>query len=152
MSYAQDSLRPGEKIVLETRLSLVPLILSIFWGVVLLWVPTLIIFLRYLKTEFVVTDKRLLVKKGIISVTADETTLDKVQNISLRQTILGRIFGYGTILIQTGATFGRDRISYVKNPKELRDTIGRQAEIYRTDQIKEQAEAIARGIAGAQRG
>ena len=146
MSYAQENLRPGERIVLETHLSLAPVIISAVWSWLFLFIPTLIAFLRFRNTEFVVTTKRVIVKRGVLSTTSDETSLDRVQNISFRQGILGKIFDYGTVTTQTGATFGADRIRFVKSPPILRDTISRQSDVYRTEQIQEQAQAIARGL------
>ena len=53
----------------------------------------------YQFTEYGVTNKRLLMKKGIIGVTSAEIPMDRIESIYCVQGILGRLFNYGTILI-----------------------------------------------------
>jgi len=146
MSYVRDNLMPNEKIVHEARLSMLPVVLSVLWSWIFVFIPTLWIFLRLKRTELGVTDRRVIEKYGILSVTTAETTLDKVQNVSFKQGILGRIFNYGTVVIQTAAKMGAEGLRGVSNPKQVRDTILQQMEVYRATLIREQAEAIARSI------
>jgi membrane protein YdbS with pleckstrin-like domain len=53
----------------------------------------------YLNTEYGITNKRLLRKKGVFRITAMDLPTDRIESIVCRQGILGRIFHYGTILI-----------------------------------------------------
>ena len=106
----------------------------------------IIIVLRYLTTEFAVTNQRIVIKHGIISKNVDEASLDKIQNISLRQSFSGRMVDYGTIVVQTAATFGQDKFPYVMNPNKLRKNVSDQVDSYKDAQIQKQAEMIAKGI------
>ena len=56
------------------------------------------IFLYY-ATEYGVTNKRLIMKKGIIRIVVAEIPTDRIESIYCLQGILGRIFNYGTIFI-----------------------------------------------------
>ena len=53
----------------------------------------------YLSYEFGVTNKRLIIKKGIIRLVIAEIPTDRIESIYCIQGILGRIFRYGTIYI-----------------------------------------------------
>jgi membrane protein YdbS with pleckstrin-like domain len=53
----------------------------------------------YLSIEYGVTNKRLIIKKGIIRVVVSEIPTDRIESIYCVQGILGRIFHYGTICV-----------------------------------------------------
>lgn len=62
-------------------------------------------FIAYKSSEFAVTNKRVLIKVGFIRRHSLELLLQKVEGIGVDQGILGRIFGYGTIIVTgTGGT------------------------------------------------
>jgi membrane protein YdbS with pleckstrin-like domain len=63
-------------------------------------------FIRWI-TEFAVTDKRVIYKRGFIWRRTEEMNMDKVETVDVDQSILGRILGYGTIHVRgTGAGSG----------------------------------------------
>jgi len=53
----------------------------------------------YMSTEYGVTNKRLILKKGIIRVVITEIPFDRIETISCVQGLLGRIFKYATIFV-----------------------------------------------------
>ena len=53
----------------------------------------------YLNTEYGVTNKRLIIKKGIIRMVVAEIPVDRIESIYCLQGLMGRIFNYGTICI-----------------------------------------------------
>jgi uncharacterized membrane protein YdbT with pleckstrin-like domain len=56
-------------------------------------------------SEFVITDRRVLIKTGWINRSSLEVLLPKVEGIQVDQGILGRLFNYGTITVHgTGGT------------------------------------------------
>lgn len=56
-------------------------------------------------SEFGVTNKRIIMKTGMISRDTAEIMLDKIEAINVEQSILGRILTYGTlIVVGTGGT------------------------------------------------
>ena len=68
-------------------------------------VTTAYSYIRYKASEFGVTNKRVLAKVGLISRRSIEILLTKVEGIGVNQGIMGRILGYGTIVITgTGGT------------------------------------------------
>jgi membrane protein YdbS with pleckstrin-like domain len=76
-----------------------------------------------------VTDRRLIDEWGILTHRSKENPLDKINDIVVEQTILGRIFGYGSISVQTAATAGETIIDFVERPEELKQTINTQKAI-----------------------
>jgi uncharacterized membrane protein YdbT with pleckstrin-like domain len=53
----------------------------------------------YLTTEYGLTNKRLVLKKGVIRILVTEVPTDRVESIYCVQGLLGRIFRYGTLYI-----------------------------------------------------
>lgn len=77
---------------------------------------------QYLTSEFAVTNKRVLVKVGFISRHTLELLLTKVETIGIDQSILGRIFGYGTIVV-TGTGGTKEPFKSIANPLEFRHQV-----------------------------
>jgi uncharacterized membrane protein YdbT with pleckstrin-like domain len=76
-------------------------------------------FIRRRSCEFAVTNKRVIIKIGLISRRSVELLLTKVEAISVDQTLLGRIFGYGSItIIGTGGT--KEPFHLITDPLEFR--------------------------------
>ena len=72
--------------------------------------------------EVAVTSDRFVKKTGLISITTEEVSLDKIEEVNVSETILGRIFGYGTIDVHgTGA--GAIQIRMITDPIRLRREI-----------------------------
>ena len=79
----------------------------------------------YFTSEYGITDKRVLMKTGWIARNTIEIFLDKVEAINVDQSVLGRILGYGTlIIIGTGGT--QDPYFNVPNPLQFRRLAQRQ--------------------------
>lgn len=60
--------------------------------------------IRLLCIQMVVTDKKLIGKCGVIYVRALDVYLEKIDNFTIEETILGRIFGYNTITVGTASS------------------------------------------------
>jgi uncharacterized membrane protein YdbT with pleckstrin-like domain len=57
-------------------------------------------------TEIVVTDRRVIFKRGVLSRHTVEMNVSKIETVDVEQGLGGRILGYGTVLIRgTGAGF-----------------------------------------------
>ena len=69
--------------------------------------------------EFAITNKRIVVKVGVIRRVAFELQSEQVESIEIHQGILGRILNYGT-LMPRGIGASKVRIPFVVNPFEFR--------------------------------
>lgn len=76
-------------------------------------------FINYTTSEFGITNKRVIVKVGFIRRYSIEILLNKVEGIQVNQNILGRILGFGSIMVSgTGGT--RDPFHNIDAPFEFR--------------------------------
>jgi Predicted membrane protein len=73
---------------------------------------------------YVVTNKRVIIKTGVISRRVVELVLVKCEGIYATQTVMGRIFGYGTIIVTTGGV--TNCYYYVCNPFRFKIEINMQ--------------------------
>jgi len=77
---------------------------------------------RRVTTEIVVTDRRILFKEGFLRRRTMEMNMSKVETVDVVQSIPGRIFNYGTILIRgTGSSY--EPLSLIGDPLTLRNAI-----------------------------
>ena len=56
--------------------------------------------LRVRRTRFLLTDRALWAKRGVLGLTVRRVGLEKVQNTAYNQSITGSAFGYGTVVIE----------------------------------------------------
>ena len=80
---------------------------------------------RYISSEFAVTDKRVLGKLGFIERESKETLLSKVEAIAIDQGVIGRILGFGTVTI-TGTGGTQESFPRISEPLEFRRQIQSQ--------------------------
>jgi uncharacterized membrane protein YdbT with pleckstrin-like domain len=98
-----------------------------------------------------VTNLRVIDEFGVFTNNTKESPLDKINNVSYRQTFWGKLFGYGNVQIQTAAEIGSTTYFSVQDPKELKDTITNMQEVYKQQQIKDQATELASAIVAGQK-
>ncbi len=73
-------------------------------------------------TEFGVTNHRIIVKRGLVSLHTVEMSVDKVESVDVDQTVLGRLLGYGTVTVHgIGARW--DPIPQIADPLAFRNAI-----------------------------
>lgn len=73
----------------------------------------------YYSSEFGITDKRVIMKSGFISRYAFENSLDRIEGVEISQSIMGRIFDYGSIRIR-GVSGTNELFSAVRHPFRFR--------------------------------
>jgi len=97
--FADDSVvstadQMGYNVLLPVKLLVRQVFLAGFLAILVVFVCRILI---YLNTEYAVTNKRLIIKRGIISLSVAEIPTDRIESISIWQGLLGRIFHYGTL-------------------------------------------------------
>lgn len=113
-SYVASNLINGETIVCETHLHWITF-LSIK-GLFTLFLTPLVA--RW-TSEFAVTNKRVVIKTGLIARDTLEMNLQKIESVGVDQSLLGRILGYGDLtIIGTGGT--RERFPNIADPVRFR--------------------------------
>ncbi len=72
--------------------------------------------------EVAVTSDRFVKKTGLVSIKTEEVSLDKIEEVNIEESIMGRIFGFGAIHVHgTGA--GAIRVKMINDPVRLRREI-----------------------------
>lgn len=73
-------------------------------------------------TEIVVTDRRVIFKRGILSRHTVEMNISKIETVHVEQSLMGRLLGYGTLIIHgTGADI--EPLERIDQPLALRNAI-----------------------------
>lgn len=105
MSYIEDSLSTGERVENIFKLHWTAWIFVYIWGLLglitfgLTWPVAIYEFLRLKYLEQGVTNKRVILKKGIISRRSEEMKLTSIETVEIEQGVIGRMLGYGTVKI-----------------------------------------------------
>jgi uncharacterized membrane protein YdbT with pleckstrin-like domain len=115
-------------------LGLVILITLIWW----IWLPqSLVVPLAYLllilpllgllrnviiwtSQQYIVTDWRVIQISGVFSKDVTDSSLEKVNDVKLEQSFLGRLLDYGDLEILTASELGVNRFSHVGQPVGLK--------------------------------
>lgn len=143
MSYIEDNLMSGEQVIHRARVHwgifvgpailLFPgLIIAILVGaemgggafiafVILLVfaIPMIRAVITYLTTEFGVTSRRVIVKRGLISRRTLELNHNRIEGLSVNQGWIARIFNAGTIVVNgTGGT--SQGVPFISSPMDFR--------------------------------
>jgi uncharacterized membrane protein YdbT with pleckstrin-like domain len=85
------------------------------WFLIFAW-------LRRRSTELAVTNRRVIHKTGVLGRTTHEMSRDKVETVEVQQSLIGRIFNYGTIIVRgTGSSW--EPFSHIENPLVFRSNI-----------------------------
>jgi uncharacterized membrane protein YdbT with pleckstrin-like domain len=123
MRYVENNLIPGEQVVYRAELHWIIFIWPAIFSLILIGIPWLIAAILQKKTtEMAVTNKRVIIKTGIISRRTIEMNLSKIENIEVNQSLIGRIFGYGIItIIGTGGT--HEPFNTVSQPLDFRKAV-----------------------------
>lgn len=95
-------------------------ILTLIAGVGLFFIFIFVyLWLSWLKTEYVVTNKRVVAKRGIIAVNTEELRIPKVESIYIKQGIFGRIFGCGNVVF-CGTGGSTVLFKYIGDPRQVK--------------------------------
>lgn len=151
--YPRKLINEGEQVVLDlkphwwffvrdaiaTTVVLVLLIVLVRWdntvtrGVfiigLIVWAGLVVIdYLRWTYTHFVVTDRRVISRSGIISKRGTEIPLERINNIDFHQRLIDRIVGAGDLDIESAGKDGQSHFDFVRHPDMVQQEIYRQME------------------------
>jgi len=86
----------------------------------------LVRWLRWNTTNFVVTTERLIYRAGIVAKRGKEIPLERIADISFRQSIFERIIGAGNLSIESAGAQSRETFGDVPRPSLVQNEIYRQ--------------------------
>jgi uncharacterized membrane protein YdbT with pleckstrin-like domain len=149
MTFPRKLLVPGEDVVLELRphpaalagaalVTLASVVLGVWltakahgslkWIVViavlivLIWYPVRKL-VAWLTTIFVVSTQRVIHRQGWIARRSMEIPLDKINDVRFEQSIVERVIGAGTLIIQSASEAGRNEFEHIRHPEDVQRTI-----------------------------
>jgi hypothetical protein len=74
--------------------------------------------------KVVVTDKRVMRTRGLLTYHVDMMPLTKVTDLTFQRTLLGRLLGYGTLYIESaGQVQGLEQLSFLPDPEEVYEAL-----------------------------
>jgi len=148
--YVETIVGPGEQIVHIGRISLIAILSSLLAGafVIVVAVGVLLVpvgspdlkrviagvvaalgvllivaaLVRRSSTELAVTNRRVIAKFGLIARSTVEMNLAKIESVRVEQTVMGRLFGFGSIIV-TGTGSTMDPIAFISDPIAFRQAI-----------------------------
>lgn len=137
MTYITQTLAKDETLLAEGKISKWSLFhiycAAVIFGVSIICLPisAMLLLYAYLKirsTEMGITSKRVIRKSGVIMRDTSEIRLNKVESVSVKQGFLGRMFGYGDVII--AGTGGNDAVMKgVKDPLVFRNAVDDACEV-----------------------
>jgi len=143
MTYIKKNLLPNETMIFHTKPHMIILIKSIWWFIFsfIFWIfrfnflgfiiliiailQELEMSIDYISSEYAITNQRVLIKTGLIRRKSLEMFLPKIESIYVDQSMIGRIFNFGTIIIN-GIGGNKDVFNYIPNPLGFRRQVQNQ--------------------------
>lgn len=144
MSYIDTHLLAGEVVRYRTRLHwkvfVVPVLVALVMVALALWaisaerrvlaIPPIAIALillgagwvRRRSSEFAVTNKRVIIKLGVLTTRSMELLLPKIEGIAVTQSLWGRLFGFGEIVV-TGSGGTQEPFDGIQSPLDFRQAV-----------------------------
>jgi uncharacterized membrane protein YdbT with pleckstrin-like domain len=128
MSYIEESLSQDEKVVALFKphwFAYLPMILWLLLGLLTFGLTWLIALYEYLKLRFLeqgVTNKRVIVKRGIVSRNTEEMKLNSIETVEINQGVMGRLFGFGDIKV-TGKGISDVVFNRINDPMAVKRAI-----------------------------
>jgi hypothetical protein len=103
---------------LRTVLGYVPLVLLL---ISIAWLG--VIFMAWYSEDYMVTNRRVLKVDGILRKRSADSSLEKINDAILEQSVLGRLLGYGDLEILTAAETPVDHYSYLSGAQQFKRTM-----------------------------
>src|SRR6266851_8136034 len=105
---------------LRTVLSLAAIAIAGLWLIVV-WV-------RWQATAYTLTDQRINIETGVFSRSSKTIPIDRVQDCTTKQTLFGRMLGYGRVEVDAAGAQGAEVLNHLPSPGTFRDQVFVQSE------------------------
>jgi len=111
------------------------LVVGVPLSLVLVGIPIVVAsYLQYKNTNYVVTNKGLYSKRGILSRDVKQIGFEKVQNISYSQSAIGSSLGYGSVEVSTAGGSGVElQFRSIPDPASVQELIAREIDARQRD-------------------
>jgi uncharacterized membrane protein YdbT with pleckstrin-like domain len=79
--------------------------------------------LQWWAEEYLITTTRVVQTEGLINKHTKDSALEKINDITLNQSVVGRILNYGDLAIITGSDMGTNLLKRLAQPVEFKKTL-----------------------------
>jgi Bacterial PH domain/Short C-terminal domain len=90
------------------------------WVILIMYVGGIGVFawtaLRYVNQEYVLTNRRVIQVEGVLNRSATDSSLEKINDAVLSQSIFGRMFDFGDLRVLTAAEAGIENFRMIRGP------------------------------------
>lgn len=103
------------------------------WAVIAIGVLLILFYavrelLSWLTSHFVVTTDRVIHRSGWLAKSSMEIPLERLNDVTFRQSVLERIVGAGDLVIESGGEFGQNRFTDIRKPERVQKLIFEMSE------------------------
>jgi uncharacterized membrane protein YdbT with pleckstrin-like domain len=99
-------------------------------AITLLWL--IVVWIRWQSTTYTLTDQRIKIETGVFARQSKMIPIDRVQDCTTRQSLVGRMLGYGRVEVDAAGAQGAEVLDHLPNPTVFRDQVFVQSERRRT--------------------
>jgi len=104
----------------RTLLSLAAIAIAGLWLIV--------VWIRWQSTAYTLTDQRIKIETGVFGRSSKIIPIDRIQDCTTKQTLVGRILGYGRVEVDAAGAQGAEVLSHLPHPGGFRDEVFVQSE------------------------
>jgi uncharacterized membrane protein YdbT with pleckstrin-like domain len=108
--------------------------------------------LHWTNKQFIITTRRVMQISGIFNKNVTDSSLEKVNDVKMTQSALGRLFGYGDVEILTASELGANLFRRIKDPVRFKTAmLNAKEDLERGDESRHTEDDIPDLIAGLER-
>jgi uncharacterized membrane protein YdbT with pleckstrin-like domain len=91
-----------------------------------LWL--IVVWIRWQSTSYTLTDQRIKIETGVFGRQSKMIPIDRVQDCTTKQSLIGRMLGYGRVEVDAAGAQGAEVLDHLPNPGVFRDQVFVQSE------------------------
>src|SRR5438128_10222188 len=95
-------------------------------AIALLWL--IVVWIRWQSIAYTLTDQRIKIESGVFGRSEKVIPIDRVQDCTTKQSVIGRIFGYGRVEVDAAGAQGAEVLDHLPKPGDFRDQVFVQSE------------------------
>jgi uncharacterized membrane protein YdbT with pleckstrin-like domain len=118
VAVADIVIGPGHGI--RTPLTLAVVAIAILWLIV--------VWIRWRSIVYTLTDQRIKLESGVFSRSEKIIPIDRIQDCTTRQSLVGRMLGYGRVEVDAAGAQGAEVLEHLPRPGVFRDHVFVQSE------------------------
>lgn len=104
---------------------------------------------RWTTTNFVVTNERVISRRGVVAKRGIEIPLDRINTVKYNQTVFERMIGAGDLGIESAGEFGQETFTDIRKPSAVQHEIYRLKEAFEQRRVNRLGQTLASNMAAA---